>query len=249
MKFYRLYIRFLLIVAVFLSFIVSCAYSPLASKKLLQLSMDKKYDLIVVPGVPFENDKWSLTMKARVYWSKYLYDKGVTKNVMYSGSAVYTPFYEAKIMAMYAEALGIPKENIFTETKAQHSTENIYYSYKKAKGLGFNKIALATDPMQSKMLTKFIAKKVNKDVGVIPIVYDSLQIAEPEWADPAINQQQAFVHNFVSLPEREGFWKRLKGTWGKEIDTKAYNDSVAAINLTVPEQFPDNLRNQGQPLF
>jgi uncharacterized SAM-binding protein YcdF (DUF218 family) len=34
---------------------------------------------------------------------------------------------------MEEASIGIPRENIFTETKAEHSTENIYYSYKKAQ--------------------------------------------------------------------------------------------------------------------
>ena len=55
---------------------------------------------------------------------------GMAKNVMFSGSAVYTPYYESKIMALYAEAIGIPKERIYIETEAEHSTENIFYSYR-----------------------------------------------------------------------------------------------------------------------
>ena len=111
-------------------------------------------------------------MKGRVYWSKYLYDKGITKNVIYSGSAVYTPYVEGKIMALYAIALGIPEENVFSETMAEHSTENVYYSYKLARKLGFERIALATDQFQAKMLKRFTKKIVSRDAGIIPIVTD-----------------------------------------------------------------------------
>ena len=97
----------------------ACAFSSKTTKRFLQESQEAKYDIIVVPGVPFDTaeGKWSKTMKARVYWSKYLYDKGITKNVMYSGASVYTPYYEGEIMAMYAEAIGIPKKHIYTETE------------------------------------------------------------------------------------------------------------------------------------
>jgi hypothetical protein len=37
------------------------------------------YDLIIVSRHPLEKDQWSRTMKARVYWSKYLFDKGLAK--------------------------------------------------------------------------------------------------------------------------------------------------------------------------
>ena len=200
----------------------SCSYSSKACKRLLQESMNRSYDIVVVPGVPLENGKWSPTMKTRIYWSKYLYDKGIAKNIMYSGSAVYTPYVEGKVMALYAEAIGIPKENVFSETKAEHSVENIYYSYKKAKKLGFNRIALASDPFQTKSLRSFTRRKVSREVQMIPAVIDTLKAMEPKMIDPVIDYQQTFVKDFVALPVREGFWKRLRGTSGLDIDTAAY---------------------------
>ena len=159
----------------------------------------KKYDIIIVPGVPLENGKWSKTMKARIYWSKYLFEKGIAKNIMYSGSAVYTPYIEAEIMALYAESIGIPKENIYTETKAEHSTENIYYSYLLAKKMNFTTIALASDPFQTKMLQKFTRKKINPDIDLIPMVYDSIKAMNISIVNPIIDIQKAFVNDFISF--------------------------------------------------
>jgi hypothetical protein len=184
--------------------------------------MVKRYDMIVVPGVPFENGQWSSIMKGRIYWSKYLYDLGIAGNVMYSGSAVYTPYNEAGIMALYAEKIGIPRENIFTETLAEHSTENIFYSYRKAKKLGYQNVALASDPFQTKLLKTFTRKKVSDDIGLIPIVYDTLQAMEPEMTDPEIDPLSAFEKDFIPLPQRENFFKRFRGTRGLDIDTSAY---------------------------
>ncbi len=184
--------------------------------------MTEQYDIIVVPGVPLEGGTWTPTMKARVYWSKYLFEKGIAKNIMYSGSAVYTPYYEGKVMAMFAEAIGIPKENIFTETKAEHSTENIYYSYKKAWKLGFRKMALASDPFQTKLLRRFTRKRVSEDVALIPIVYDTLRSLEPKMINPKINSEDAFDKDFISIMERETFWQRFKGTRGLQLDKDAY---------------------------
>ena len=162
-------------------------------------------------------------MKARVYWSKYLYERGIAKNIMYSGSAVYTPYYEAQIMSLYAQAIGIPKEHIFTETAAEHSTENIYYSYKKAKLLGFKKIALASDPFQTKLLKRFTRKRVDANVRLIPFITDTLKLIEPHMTDPMIDHQQAFKKDFISITKRENFWKRLNGTRGGNLDTSLYN--------------------------
>jgi hypothetical protein len=200
----------------------SCAFSPKVCKRYLEKSMTEKYDMIVIPGVPFINGQWSPAMKERVYWSKYLYDKGIAKNVMYSGAAVYSPYYESEIMALYAAEIGIPKENIFTETLAEHSTENIYYGYKNARKLGFDRIALASDPFQTKMLRRYTRKIVDPQVALIPVVMDTLKALESGMTDPEIDYKKAFVSDFTPLPERENWLERFKGTRGHDIDTSAY---------------------------
>lgn len=121
-------------------------------------------------------------------------------------------------MAAYAVALGIPKEHIFSETRAEHSTGNVYYSYLLARKLGFKKIALASDPFQTRMLRRFTRKKVSDSIDLIPMVEEHLRKMEPEMTDPVINAEPAYRKDFVSLKKREGFWKRLRGTLGKNID-------------------------------
>ena len=201
----------------------SCIYSSKTQHRLFSEAEKKQFDVIIVPGVPFENNLWDRVMKGRVYWARYLYDKGIAKNIIFSGAAVYSPYYEGKIMALYAEALGIPKQHIYSEIKAEHSTENIYYSCKLAKKLGFNSIALASDPFQTKLLSRFIRKKIDPAVQVIPFVTDTLKIIEPGMIDPPIDYQQAFKKDFIPLKQREGFWKRWRGTRGKNLDKHAYD--------------------------
>jgi uncharacterized SAM-binding protein YcdF (DUF218 family) len=203
-------------------FLCSCTFSKKACRNMLEDSIKNPYDIVIVPGVPFEDSTWSRVMKGRVYWSKYLYDKGVTKNVIYSGSAVYTPYIEAHIMALYAEKLGIPRENIYMEPLAEHSTENVYYSYKMARMLGFERVALATDQFQAKMLKRFTKKIVSRDVGIIPFVVDTLAAMEPYMIDPEIDFQRAFVKDFTSITERETRRERFRGTRGLDIDTTVY---------------------------
>ena len=207
-----------------LLFLNSCSFSSKTTKRLLDESRKKSYDIIIVPGVPLEKGRWSRTMKARVYWSKYLYDQGIAKNIMYSGSAVYTPYYEGDIMALYAAAIGIPQKHIFSETKAEHSTENLYYSYKKARKLGFKSIALASDPFQTKSLRRYARKKVSAEVALIPMVMDIMLEIEPQMTDPVIDYQQAFNKDFIMIKKRENFWKRLRGTLGKNVDIRAYEE-------------------------
>jgi uncharacterized SAM-binding protein YcdF (DUF218 family) len=172
------------------------------------------FDAVIVPGCPYEGEEWSSLMKIRVYWAKYLYDSGYAKNIIFSGSAVYSPYYESQLMGVYAKELGIETTNIFYDNKAEHSTENVYYSSVLADSLGFRNIALATDPFQSRMLKRFI--RVRK-LGVkhLPIDFDILE--KIDMYTPKIDPKPAFCDTFVSLEERESKRERWRGTRGKHI--------------------------------
>jgi hypothetical protein len=193
----------------------SCAYSSKQTVKYFDVAKESApYDVIIVPGVPHDGNSWSPTMNIRVSWANYLYQEGLAKNIIYSGGAVYTEYTEAKIMAEYGKALGIPASSIFVDTNAEHSSENIYYSYLIAKEMGFKKIALATDPFQSKSLSGMI-KKLELPIDLIPIIFDTIRtINRPE---PVINPAVALSDSFVSIKDRESFFTRIKGTMGKQI--------------------------------
>lgn len=158
--------------------------------------------------------------------SKYLFDAGLAKNIIYSGSAVYTSYYEAQIMALYAEALGIPGAHIYTEKKAEHSTENVFYGYRMARQLGFERIALASDPFQTKFLMGFVRKKVDRNIALIPMVIDTMKALQSSMIDPEIHFQEAEKRDFVSIKERESWWKRLRGTLRGNMDTSAYSQKI-----------------------
>ncbi|MDB5258519.1 MAG: hypothetical protein JWM14_3214 [Chitinophagaceae bacterium] len=177
---------------------------------------DKPFDAIIIPGFPHDSIKgWDRIVQGRIYWALFLYQKGITKNVIFSGSAVYTPYVESKVMALYAEQLGIPKEHIFVETKAEHSTENLYYSYALAQQQGFKTIALATDPVQSSFLVSYKRKFKLANLKFIPIIYDTLMVMNK--TIPTIDARSAYVVDFVALPERESLYKRVRGTGGAKI--------------------------------
>ena len=200
----------------------SCSFSEKTTQRYYEKARTKSYEMIAVPGVPFTEAGWDSTMKARVYWAKYLYEKGIAKNIMFSGSSVSSPYFEGEIMALYAIALGIPKEHVYSETKAQHSTENLYYVFLKSKKMGFTSLALATDPFQAKQLKRFAREKIGEDVGIIPIVFDTLRKMQAFMINPKIDYQKAYDSNYVSLKSKESFWKRLRGTMGENINYNAY---------------------------
>ena len=205
-------------IIVFILFFISFScitFSHQSERKLKKELKNGNFDVIIVPGVPFYEPKWDKVMKLRVYWAYYLYKKNITKNIIFSGSAVYSPYVESKIMRLYAIKLGIDSNNIFTETKAQHSTENVYYSTKLADSLKFTRIAFASDPYQTELLKYFIRKKTPK-IRCLPA---SIRIVDsiPK-INPIINYNRAFAKNFVSIKKAQTKKQRRRGTLGKNID-------------------------------
>jgi uncharacterized SAM-binding protein YcdF (DUF218 family) len=178
------------------------------------------FDAVIVPGIPFNGQNWDTVMKARVLWSYILFKNGYVKNIIYSGSAVYTPYVEAKVMGLYAQALGIPSRNIFYDTAAKHSTENVYFSYLLAKKQGFKSIALATDPFQSFMLHGFTRRRFGSPIYHLPFIVDSL--AAYNNARPVINPVSAKVRNWTSIKEQQSFGERFRGTLGRTINWEKY---------------------------
>jgi len=179
------------------------------------------FDAIIVPGIPFRNNNWDSVMKARVIWAWVLYKNGITKNVIFSGAAVYSPYKEAVVMGLYAQQLGIPKEHIFCETQARHSTENVFYSYLLAKEQGFKSLALATDPFQSYLLKGFLRRRFASPIHRLPFVVDTL--AAYNSVNPRIDAQPAHVDNFKSITSSETFMQRTRGTLGRDIDWSKYD--------------------------
>lgn len=172
------------------------------------------FDAIIVPGVPYDT-AWSQVMKMRVLWSVDLYKKGITEKVIYSGSAVYSPYVEAEIMALYAQKLGVNPNDIIIENRAEHSTENLWYGYHLALEHGLENIALATDPFQNAMLKSFANRK-DIPMDYIPVIIDQLKPIF-ENTSVSIDPESAFVEDFVALPDRESRTKRWMGTLGFNI--------------------------------
>jgi uncharacterized SAM-binding protein YcdF (DUF218 family) len=198
--------------------LLQCTFQHYATTSYEEAMRKTPFDAVIVPGVPFEDTSMNVIYKARILWAKHLYDSGYAKNIIFSGSAVYTPYIESRTMKLYAEAAGVPGENIFTEEKAEHSSENVWYSWKMAKTLGFKKIALATDPYQSGMLRGLI-KEYTPGVMSLPIQFEKIDARNKTL--PPIDPTSAWVSSFVALPKRESFWERLKGTMGKRVKAEA----------------------------
>lgn len=191
-------------------------FKPSAEKMTRRaLKAHNEYDAIIVPGIQFREPAWDKVLQLRLIWAKHLYDRGIAKNIITSGSSVYTPYVEAKIMKEYLVAMGVPKEHIFVEDRAEHSTENLWYGYKLAKKKGFTSIALCSDPFQSKLLYRFAKRRTKRQVYFLPAIFDTLRGLPHD--TPVINYKPLRVENFVPITQKYSKWKRFMGTMGRNI--------------------------------
>lgn len=187
------------------------------------------YDAVIVPGVPYEDGALAPIMNLRVRWAKQLYDDGITRNVIFSGSAVYTPYVEGRIMALMAEKIGIPKEHVFVEDKAEHSTENLYYGYLLAQKMGFKDVALASDPYQTFLLSEVSERFHLYGVGFLCMTNHFIRHADK--TPITINPTPALRSNFVALPQRQSFAERFRGTRGKYVREQIKKNREDAENM------------------
>lgn len=186
-----------------------------ANATLAQNLNNGPYDVIIVPGLPYEPDKTNTLFKVRMLWAKALYDKGIARNIIFSGGAVHTCWQEGTIMKTIADSMGIAPENTFAELRAEHSNQNVYYGYKMARQLGFKKVAVATDQFQDFFLSSFISKRLPQ-VYRLPLPVDSFPVYS-KIELPYIDATCARVDSFVPLNKRKGRFERLKTSWGDEI--------------------------------
>ncbi len=172
------------------------------------------YDAIIVPGFPYEQKaELNVIYKIRIFWAYHLYKEGIAKNIIFSGGAVHTPYVESKIMAEYAKQMGIPAANIFIEDSAEHSTENLFYSYNLAKKHGFEKVAVATDPFQSGMIS-YLTSKDKLPVDYIPAKVETIATKYWKTFNFNINENIAFKEDFIPLSDRTSKEERMRGTQG-----------------------------------
>lgn len=161
--------------------------------------MDKApYDVIIVPGYPYQAESNPQLFNIRVHWAKELYDRGVAKNIIFSGDAVHSPYIEGKTMGLFAAALGIPKSHIFEENKALHTNENIVKGKALAKKLGFTNIAFATDPFQFSYMT-YLVKFYAPGKRIITFSVDSMEYYNQPL--PKVDLSSAMVKNWSDKTE------------------------------------------------
>jgi hypothetical protein len=81
---------------------------------------------------------------SRAAWAAILWQRGVAGAFITSGAAVHSRFVEADAIAAGMVALGVPADRIWLERDALHTDENMYFSLRIARALGFRTVAVAS---------------------------------------------------------------------------------------------------------
>lgn len=198
-----------------------CIFFQASPAKMTRLALkaNKQYDAIIIPGIQFVPPQWDRVLQMRLIWARHLYDRGLAKNIITSGSSVYTPYVEGEIMKACLVAMGVPAEHVFVERKAEHSVENLWYGHLLARSLGFKRVAFASDPFQSKLLYRFAKKRTRREVKFLPVNIDTLRTLPHDM--PVIDFKSLLVDSFVPITEKYSKRQRFRGTMGRNIDFKA----------------------------
>ncbi len=194
--------KFFVVIIISLSLFCSCSLDKAVINSYNRAIKHAPYDVVIVPGFPYKYaTKDSILLNLRLYWAKELYEKGIAKNIIFSGAAVHTAYNEGMILKIMADSLGIPAEHTFVEPEALHTTTNAKLGKKLAHKLGFKKIAAATDPFQfayMRALMWFSAP----GVPILTFTPDTPTVQKYLQPLPVVNERDAFVKNFVPIEQR-----------------------------------------------
>jgi uncharacterized SAM-binding protein YcdF (DUF218 family) len=87
------------------------------------------FDTIIVLGNPANLDGTaSPEQRARVLEGIREYHAGVAPRLIFTGGPAHNSYVEAHVMAQFAETQGVPASDIFEESHAQNTIQNIFYS-------------------------------------------------------------------------------------------------------------------------
>ncbi len=140
----------------------------------------KPHDAVIVLGCPAEEDgSLSRCQLGRAGHAYSIWKKGWAKAFIVSGAAVHSPYVEAEAMAMAMALLGVPADKIWLETDALHTDENVYYSMKLARKLGFEDLAIASNGGHAAFACKMMLNWGHPCVGM------ALDVQELETFMPA----------------------------------------------------------------
>lgn len=119
----------------------------------------KHYEIAIVLGSP-ANDDGSLSriQKTRADAAIQLYRNRKVNKILLSGSNVTNAYVEAKVMAAYVIGKGIPEADIYLETKARNTFENLKFSKNICEQMHIKNVIVVTSRFHARR-AQFMVKK------------------------------------------------------------------------------------------
>ncbi len=123
----------------------------------------KKYDCALVCGCPANlNGSPSVLMRTRVEKAVELWRKGKVGKLFFAGGHVKNPHIESEVMKEYAISLGVPKEQIITETQSVSTYHNMLHSKDIMEDHGLKSCVVVTNGWHLRKANHY-AKKFGLD--------------------------------------------------------------------------------------
>lgn len=122
-----------------------------------------EYDCALVCGCPANlNGSPSAVMRSRVERAVRLWQEGKVKKLFFTGGRVKNPHIESEIMKEYAVSLGVPGEQIITETKSVSTYHNMMQSKHVMEEAGLKNCVVVTNDWHLRKANHY-AKKFGLD--------------------------------------------------------------------------------------
>jgi hypothetical protein len=161
-----------------------------------------RYDVVVIPGCPSEEDgALSDCQMSRAAWGAILWQRGVAGGFITSGAAVHSRYVEADAIAAGLAALGVPAERIWLEPNALHTDENMYFSLRVARTLGFAHVAVASQKGHAAWSCRMLEDWGVRDCGAFSVDMDAVLASHPRERLRAV--RTGAVTDWIPLAERE----------------------------------------------
>ncbi len=116
---------------------------------------ETKSDVIIVLGAGTHNGELSPIFKERINHSLYLYEKGISQTIIFTGGfGKHQVKSDSQIAKEYAMAKGIPESHIIIEDRSKYTIENITESKLIMDLLDMKTALLVSDPYHMKRALK-----------------------------------------------------------------------------------------------
>jgi hypothetical protein len=169
-----------------------------------------RYDAVIIPGCPSDEDgALSNCQMNRAAWGAILWQRGLAGAFITSGAAVHSRYVEADAIAAGMVALGVPADRIWLEPNALHTDENMYFSLRIARALGFARVAVASQKGHAAWSCRMLEDWGQRDCGAFSVDMSAVVALHPLQRLHAVRTDA--MPNWLPLVERERAIARASG--------------------------------------